>query len=330
MTTTTPQDATMWAVRFHSYGEPADVLVEDQVAIPEPPKDRIRVRVLTVDVNPADWELCRGFMPGDLPRGIGLDVAGVVDAVGEDVHDVEVGDLVFGTADFFTQPSAGIADQAILDMWFPLPAGVSLVDAAALIMPLRTAAGTLDNMGVDENTTLLVHGAGSTIGHAATQVALQRGATVLATAGSTHAEELKGFGAKVTDRGEGMAERLKALHDGPIDLVLDASPTNAATLAQLTQVVDDPAIITTVSNHGQAQEFGVQSNLVPTGRPITPIDQLVPQYTALLAEGRFSLPVSATRPLAQWRELMELSTSGRAGGKLVLVAPDADAVQSQR
>lgn len=67
-------------------------------------------------LNPADWELCRGFIPGALLRGIGYDVAGTVDAVGNGVDDVAIGDLVFGSSDLAAQPSAGAADFAILNL----------------------------------------------------------------------------------------------------------------------------------------------------------------------------------------------------------------------
>jgi NADPH:quinone reductase-like Zn-dependent oxidoreductase len=105
------------AVRFREYGEPADVLREERIEVADPPAGRVRVQVIAAGLNPADWELCRGFMPGSLPRGIGCDVAGRVDAVGEDVEGVAAGDLVFGSADFVGQPSAGVADAAILSSW---------------------------------------------------------------------------------------------------------------------------------------------------------------------------------------------------------------------
>src|ERR1700748_3824467 len=99
------------AIRFHETGEPLDVLREEQAQVPDPGAGTIRVRVAATGLNPADWELCRGFMPGALPRGIGYDVAGVVDAVGEGVDpgSVQINDVVFGTADFRGQPSAGAA-----------------------------------------------------------------------------------------------------------------------------------------------------------------------------------------------------------------------------
>lgn len=86
----------MWAVAFTEYGEPGEVLAETETAVPQPGDAEVLVRVATVDLNPADWELCRGFLPGGLPRGIGLDVAGTVEAVGAAVTDVAVGDVVFG------------------------------------------------------------------------------------------------------------------------------------------------------------------------------------------------------------------------------------------
>ncbi|WP_244287228.1 alcohol dehydrogenase catalytic domain-containing protein [Amycolatopsis rubida] len=67
-------------------------------------------------MNPADWALCEGLFAGDLPRGIGLEVSGTVDALGEGVTGVEAGDLVFGTA-----PFTGASEQALPDTWFPRP-----------------------------------------------------------------------------------------------------------------------------------------------------------------------------------------------------------------
>jgi NADPH:quinone reductase-like Zn-dependent oxidoreductase len=103
----TERDSTtgiMRTVRFHGYGEPADVLRLETAPVPEPGPGRIRVAVHACGLAPADWALCRGLFPGTLPRGIGCDVSGTVEAVGEGVTDVAAGDPVFGTADFAGQP----------------------------------------------------------------------------------------------------------------------------------------------------------------------------------------------------------------------------------
>src|SRR4051812_25361717 len=119
--------ATMRTVRFHDYGEPADVLRMDQVAVPVPGPGRIRAVVYACGLNPADWALCRGLFPGDLPRGIGLEVSGTVDAIGEGVSDVAVGDLVLGTADYTGGNSAGASGRAIMDHWARVPEGLDLL-----------------------------------------------------------------------------------------------------------------------------------------------------------------------------------------------------------
>jgi NADPH:quinone reductase-like Zn-dependent oxidoreductase len=86
--------ATMRTVRFHEYGEAAEVLHLDRIAVPSPPPGHIHDVVHGRGLNPADWAPCRGLFPGALPRGIELEPSGVVDAVGEGVADVAVGDLV--------------------------------------------------------------------------------------------------------------------------------------------------------------------------------------------------------------------------------------------
>ena len=100
-------NATMRTLRFHEFGEPAEVLRLDRIAVPSPPPGRIRAVVHACGLNPADWALCRGLFAGKLPRGIGLELSGIVDAVGDGVDDVAVGDLVMGTADWAGELSAG-------------------------------------------------------------------------------------------------------------------------------------------------------------------------------------------------------------------------------
>lgn len=132
---------TMRTVRFRDYGEPADVLRLEELAIPEPGPGRIRVNVRACGLNPVDWVMCRGHFASQLPlpRGIGLDVSGIVDAVGEGVTDVAIGDAVLGAADFMGGSSAGASDRAIMYYWFRMPAGLDFVQAAPLPMAVETA-----------------------------------------------------------------------------------------------------------------------------------------------------------------------------------------------
>lgn len=313
-------------VRFHEYGEPAAVLRKEITQIPDPRDGRVRVRVAATGLNPADWELCRGFMPGTLPRGIGADVAGVVDAVGVGVADVAVGELVFGSADFAGEPSAGAADVAILRSWFRVPENLDPVVAATLPMVVTTAAWTLDLLNVGVGQTLLVHGAGGMVGYAAVQVALRRGARVIATAGPTFATDLEGFGALVTPYGDGMADGVRALAGGDVDLVLDVPRPSEGVLPELVALAGgEPKRVMTISNHAEARRLGARVNidefLAAGGFPDASI---LDDWAALAATGEFRLPIARTYPLGGWRDAVERSVSGNPRGKLVLL-PQLDA-----
>jgi NADPH:quinone reductase-like Zn-dependent oxidoreductase len=306
------------AIRFHEYGEAPDVLRQERVEVASPAAGRVRVRVSAVGLNPADWELCRGFMALSLPRGIGYDVAGTIDAVGDEVGDVRPGDLVFGTADFAGQPSAGAADIAILNSWYRVPDGLDPVKAAVLPMVVQTATWTLDAMGLEPGITLLVNGAGAMVGFAAVQIALRRGARVIATAGPAFASELTAFGAQVTSYGEGMADRVRDLAGGPVDLVLDTAPPNAGSIPELIAVAGDPSRVMTISNHDEARRLGARVNLDHFAE-LAPPASFLPRCASLAADGAFCIPIARTYPLGEWRSAVQLSMSGRPHGKVVLL-----------
>lgn len=310
------------AIRFHQVGEPLDVLREESVEVADPPSGQIRVRVLATGLNPADWELCRGFMPGPLPRGIGYDVAGVVDAIGAPTDTpVGIGDVVFGTTDFAGQPSAGAADHAILNSWAPVPAGLDPVLASVLPMVVQTAAWTLEILDPRPGSSLLIHGAGGMAGYACVQVALRRGIQVIATAGPTFAADLEKFGARVTSYGEGFPERVRELNGGhDVDLVLDTSRPNAGVLPHLIALAGgDPKRVMTISNHQEARELDARVNIDELTAQVTPTSELLPRYATLAARGEFQLPIAKTYALENWRSAVDLSLSGNPHGKLVLL-----------
>ena len=320
----TDQDATtgtMRTVSFHEYGEPGDVLRMDTVAVPAPGPGRIRVAVHACGLNPADWALCRGLFAGELPRGIGIDVSGTVDAIGDGVTDVSLGDLVFGTADWAGGPTAGASDRALMNRWVPVPVGLDLTQAAALPMALDTAYAHLVWLGLDPRKTILIHGAGSTIGYAAVQIALLRGMRVIATAGDTYAQRLRDLGAAVTSYGDGVVERVMALSDGPVDLVLDTAPVGGA-LPDLVRIAggDPKRVLTLGPSAAEAQELGVRDSF---HEDRTRRVNALPEFAQLASEGRFTIPIAGTFALDEWRAAMQMSLSDHAGGKLLLLPSEA-------
>jgi NADPH:quinone reductase-like Zn-dependent oxidoreductase len=310
---------TMRTVRFHEYGEPGDVLRLEETAVPSPGPGRVRVAVHAAGLAPADWALCRGLFPGRLPRGIGCDVSGTVDAVGDGVTDVAVGDRVFGTADWADCPSAGASDRAIMDHWFAVPAGLALTQAAALPMALDTAYLHLTALGLTPGRTILINGAGGTVGYAAVQIALIRGMRVIATAGPTYAQRLRDLGAAVTGYGDGLVQRVKAVSEGPVDLVLDTAPVGGA-LPDLVEIArGDPRRVLTISDFKAAAEVGVRDTFHEDPAMLSHRFEAFPEFARLAADGRFTVPIAGTFRLEDWRAAMEISIGGQARGKLLLL-----------
>ncbi|MEO7122134.1 MAG: NADP-dependent oxidoreductase, partial [Lacisediminihabitans sp.] len=265
---------------------------------------------------PADWALCRGLFPGTLPRGIGIDVSGTVEAVGEGVTDVAVGDHVLGSSDWAGGPTGGASDHAIMNRWILVPDGLDLALAATLPMALDTAYWHLSALGLDADKSILVHGAGTTIGFTAVQIALARGMKVIATAGETYADQLRAIGAIVTTYGDGMVQRVIALNGGTVDLAIDTAPVGGV-LPELIEIVGgDPKNVMTISDFAAAAELGVRSTIKdgPTERP----DGLA-EFAQLAAAGEFRIPIAGMYPLEDWRTALEISLGGNARGKLLLL-----------
>jgi len=135
----------MKAIQFHEFGGP-EVLELVELPDPEPAAGQIRVRVRAAGINPIDWKVRRGAMGGDLPKRTGQEVAGVVDALGEGVTDVAVGDEVFGGA----AGGGGAAELALLENYAPIPSTLDFARAAALPVAVETATRTLDALGVTD------------------------------------------------------------------------------------------------------------------------------------------------------------------------------------
>jgi NADPH:quinone reductase-like Zn-dependent oxidoreductase len=316
----------MKALQFDRFGSP-DAIVVREVPKPEPRPGQIRIAVRACGLNPGDWLVVDGLLADrlpPLPRGLGFEIAGTVDALGAGVTGVEPGDRVFGPA-AFDGPTAGAAEYALMPAWARIPEGVTDEQAAALPMAAETAWHALDDLGVRPGEVLLVHGAGSTVGEAAVRFALHRDIRVIATAGPARAAALEQIGARVTAYGDGMAERVAALAGGRVDRALDAAPSGGrvdradqaspagGSLPALVELTGDPDRVVTVSDFAAAAELGVR---------ITRIEMRyarLDEFARLAGEGVLTVSVGRTYALDQVHEAAELSRSRRPGGKLLLL-----------
>lgn len=316
----------MKALQFDRFGSP-DVVVLREVPKPEPRPGQIRIATRACGLTPGDWAVADGLLADQLPplpRGLGFEVAGTVDALGEGVDDVEIGDRVFGPATF-DGPTAGAAEYALMATWARIPKNVTAEQAAALPVAAETAWHALDDLGVRPGELLLVHGAGTTVGEAAVRLALHRGVPVIATAGATRAAALEKIGAQVTGYGDGMTERVAELAGGRVDRAMDTTPTGGrvdraaqaspagGSLPGLIELTGDPDRVLTVSDFAAASELGARSTRIEMG-----YDRLG-EFARLAGEGVLAVSVARTYTLDQIHEAAELSRSRRAGGKLMLV-----------
>jgi NADPH:quinone reductase-like Zn-dependent oxidoreductase len=243
-------------------------------------------------------------------------VAGIVDAVGEGVTDLSVGDRALGSASFASYPSAGASEFAVLERWARTPDGLDPVKAAALPMAVETASLHLDALGPSPGQTVFIHAAGTMMGFAAVQMALMRGARVIATAGDTFAGQLRALGASVTSYGDGMVERVREIADGAPDLILDTASPNGV-LPDLIRIAGgDPSRVLTMTDFASASALGARHSF---GEAMTRREGVLAEFAQLAAEGRFVVPIARTFRFDDWREALAASLSGHAHGKLVLL-----------
>jgi len=216
----------MRAVRLHDHGGP-DVLQVDDTDRPDPGDDELLVEVAAAGVNPVDTYFRDGsYEPVGLPFTPGVDFAGTVAAVGEDVTDFATGDRVYGTGIGNGGFQGGYAEFATVptDRVVALPDGADIVEAGAAGVAAVTAwRALIDHAGLDPAEDCLVHGGSGGVGHAAVQLGDAVSARVVTTAAPDYHDTIEGLGAEtVLDYGrEDLADAVRDASDGGVDVVLD-------------------------------------------------------------------------------------------------------------
>ena len=194
----------MKAMVFTKYGSP-DVLQQTEVVKPTPEADELLVRVMATAVNQADNHILGGslrfrtglFKPKQ--RILGSDVAGVVEAVGDNVTQFQPGDAVFG--DLSAVGWGGFAEfvAAPENVWVLKPANLSFAAAAAVPMTAVTALqGLRDKGNLQPGQRVLINGASGGVGTFAVQIAKVLGGEVTAVVSTRKLEMARSLGADHT------------------------------------------------------------------------------------------------------------------------------------
>ena len=177
----------MQAMITDGFGGP-EVFKLSEVPKPELRPGHVLVRVAATSVNPVDYKIRSGALEpiAPTPAILGCDVAGIVEAVGDDVHHFTEGDEVFGCVGGVKGCPGALAEYVLADarLLAPKPRNLSLEDAAALPLVAITAwDGLFDKAGLaGEEQRVLVYGGTGGVGHIALQLAKAAGCIVHATA----------------------------------------------------------------------------------------------------------------------------------------------------
>lgn len=161
--------------------------VDSEVPTPVAGKGQVLVKIAASGVNPLDLKIKSGqaaHAQAKLPAILGIDLAGTIIAVGEDVTDFKVGDEVYGMTGGIAGVPGSLAEFAAVDaaLIAKKPAQLSMHDAAAVPLIFITAwEGLVDRANVGPGKKVLIHGGAGGVGHIAIQIAKAKGATVFST-----------------------------------------------------------------------------------------------------------------------------------------------------
>ena len=303
--------STIRSIRIHSTGGPETVFL-DSVPPPEPAPGEVLVRVHAAGVNPLDWKIREGLM-GQLPmpRALGCDFSGVIEAVGSEVSDFLLGQAVFGHSkfggafsEFIAVPVVGIAAK---------PLALDDLEAAATPTAALTAWQALfDVAGLQSGHRVLIHGGAGGVGMFATQFALRAGAWVAATSSARNLSALRTLG--VNQAIDYNATRFEEVVKS-VDIVLDL--VGGQTLERSWRILKvGGRLVSTVSTPSPAMALlcGVRAFFVQmqtSGEQLAMIGDII-------ANGEIKVMVERVMSFERASEALELSRRSHARGKIVL------------
>ncbi|WP_199444537.1 NADP-dependent oxidoreductase [Umezawaea beigongshangensis] len=310
----------MKALVARTYG-PLEQLEITDLPQPVPGPGQLLVRVQAAAVNPVDVKLITGavkdFLPVPHPFVPGVDLSGVVEAVGGDVERFAPGDAVIA---WNGVPSGAFAEYALVradDSAAVRPAGLDAHRGAALPTGALTAAALLDEAKPRTGSTILIVGATGGIGGFAVQLAERAGAVVLATGHGDDRERLARLGADdvVDHRAEDVTRWVHDRFPEGVDAVIDlvaAGPDLASSAA----AVRPGGVL--ISPLGGPPAFDRDVTASYTGTT-TPPGRLA-ALAALADEGALRIEIAAEYPFTEARQALLDFTRLHVRGKFVITS----------
>lgn len=310
----------MKAVRYHRYGN-SDVLQYEETSRPVPGPGQVLVKVAATSFNPVDAGIRGGYLAEvyriDFPHIPGVDVAGTIAELGEQVQGWSVGDAVVAFLPLDADGAAAEYALAPAESLAAAPRTVALADAAALPEAGLTAWQSLFEIAaLTAGQTILINGASGAVGGYAIQLAKQAGAIVTATAKPRDADRLRGYG---TDR---IVDYIDYTHspvivDGaPFDVVLNLIGTTPEQTEALIGIVADGGFhVGTMVPGPESPGRAIRTQRVFVRSDAAQLAGLVGRVDA----GQLRIEVADRRPLEQAAAVHHDSDAGRLHGKTILL-----------
>jgi len=306
------------AVRIHATGGP-EVLNWETIDVGDPGPAEVRIRHSAVGLNYIDTYHRGGLYPLELPSGLGLEAAGVVEAVGSEVVDLSVGDRVA----YASGPLGAYAEERLMPAArvVHLPATIDDGTAAAAMLKGLTAWYLLrKTYRLEAGETILFHAAAGGVGLIACQWAKGLGATVIGTAGSEEKAELArahGCDHVIDYRREEVAARVRELTDGVgVPVVYDGVGADTW-----------DASLDSLERFGTMVSFGNASGAVP---PFAPVELAARGSLYLTRPTLMDYTAEREDLLAGANELFEAIEDGSVKIEINQTYPLADAARSHR
>jgi NADPH:quinone reductase-like Zn-dependent oxidoreductase len=309
----------MKAVRFYEFGGP-EVLRYEDVAVPTPAAGQVRVQVAASAFNAADDGMRAGLLPIPvvLPHVPGYDISGTIDALGEGVDSLEVGDAVIG---FLPMERDGGAAQYVIapaEALVAAPTSTPLADAAALpSVALAAWQALFDDGALHAGQRVLIVGAGGVVGKYAIALAKRAGVHVVATASPRSVDAVRAAGAdQIIDHTD--TDLLSAV-DQQVDVLLNLAPIDPEQFTALVALVrDGGAVVSTtafMSTPGD-EARGVRAATVF----VLPNRDRLTELASLVDSGTLHVEVTRRIPLAELPALHAEAVAGRIAGKVIVLA----------
>lgn len=326
-------------VKLQEIAGPKALKILDE-SIPQPGVGEVLVKMMTAGLNRAEWLFMYGqyFVDPELPSRIGVEGAGVIEAIGADVTDYKTGQHVCITPNMTFEKFGIIGDYAVVpaSALTEKPESLSWEEAAAIWMAYPTAYGALVFAGgLKEGTgqTVLISAASSSVGLPAIQIAKAHGATVIATSRTLEKEAtLRAHGADhvVATNDENWPEKVMELTSGKgFDVAFD--PITGPFTTQLAEAAATGATIVSYGVLSMADTLlplfpMMQKGLKFTGFHVVlhlfqhadRLEQTKAHILPRLEDGTYKPKIDKVFNLEQVIEAYEYMDSGQQEGKIIV------------